>query len=76
MKYLTLKEWDIQMFSKPHSLRTLRTWAKGGLINPRPIKVGREWLVLPNAKYVVCMKVVNTDPVIQEILNDVTPPSH
>ena len=52
MKYITLQEWDKKVFSKPHSARTLRKWARTGIIQPKPIKVGRYWQVPEDAQYI------------------------
>lgn len=51
-KWVTLLEWDKLKFSKAHSIRTLRSWAKTGQIQPEPIIVGREYLVDPEAEHV------------------------
>ena len=70
---LTLQEWDRQEFSKPHSLRTLRAWAASGTIQPKPTKVGREYMVDSFAQYVPLRPNSTSidDPVVNRILNDV-----
>lgn len=68
-KYITLQEWDALYYSKPHSIRTLRSWAASGLIQPQPQKHGREYMVQENAVYCSAMKAANDDPVLEQILN-------
>lgn len=50
---LTLEEWDEETYkSKPHSIKTLRRWARSGNIYPAPEKHGREYRVQPGAIYI------------------------
>lgn len=49
---IPLTDWDARHFAKPHSRRTLQGWAREGKIQPAPVKVGKEWLVEENARYV------------------------
>ena len=52
-KALSLLEWASETFGdKAPSLVTLRRWARGGKIMPRPRKVGRDYHVTPGAKYI------------------------
>lgn len=48
---ISLTEWDNLHFEKAHSISTLRKWARDGFINPAPEKVGREYMVQPDAIY-------------------------
>jgi len=48
---ITLQEWDALRFSKPHSLSTLRKWAREGYIQPQPTLVGTRYEVDPEAQY-------------------------
>lgn len=52
-KLITLRDWAKAMYgdSAP-KLPTLRTWAKSGKILPAPEKHGREFFVVPDARYV------------------------
>lgn len=51
MSKLTLAEWAADHFRSPPSANTLRRWAREGLINPKPIKHGRNYYVEQNAHY-------------------------
>lgn len=52
MKLITLAEWAESKFSQPYKKGTLWMWARTGRIYPPPEKIGRNWWVEPNAKYV------------------------
>jgi len=71
--FLTLEEWDRKNFSKPHSLNTLRCWARTGQIYPQPQKVGREYQVDENSRYVDIRKYdTKIDaPVVRRVFNGV-----
>jgi predicted site-specific integrase-resolvase len=51
---LKLEQWARAVFgaNAPKSIATLRRWARQGNIVPKPDKVGRDWLVKPEARYV------------------------
>ncbi|MCW8884769.1 MAG: hypothetical protein OQK12_05870 [Motiliproteus sp.] len=49
---ISLREWDKRKFEKPHSMSTLRKWAREGYIKPQPELVGSRYEVLPSASYV------------------------
>ncbi|MEH6575778.1 MAG: excisionase [Amphritea sp.] len=50
--WLNLKDWDQANYpSCPHSLSTLRNWAKDGKFNPPAEKHGREWVVRSDAVF-------------------------
>jgi len=51
-KQITLKAWAEANFDPPPSNRTLWRWARDCCIYPEPEKVGRDWRVDPNARYV------------------------
>jgi len=51
-QYLTLQEWAAKKFSRPPHANTLRRWAKGGMIVPKPVFIGREYHVTPTARYI------------------------
>lgn len=76
---ITLEEWDKLNFDPPHSIRTLREWAKNGRIYPKPELVGREYRVQPDAVYIPRRKLIervtvlkSDDPVVNEIFNGTT----
>jgi len=50
---LSLTAWAAKHFAKPPSLYTLRRMARDGEITPRPVKVGRDWLVEDTARLTV-----------------------
>ena len=48
---IPLKKWgDMHYPDKPLSEWTLRQMARNGLIIPAPVKRGKSWYVLPNAR--------------------------
>lgn len=51
-KKITLGDWAAAQFAKVPHVNTLRKWAREGHIQPQPELVGREYLVLPTARYV------------------------
>lgn len=51
-QYITLQEWAARKFSKPPHVNTLRRWADDGTIVPKPVKMGREFYVLPTARHI------------------------
>jgi predicted site-specific integrase-resolvase len=51
-RYVTLKEWAEQMFSKTPHINTLHRWVHDGHIRPKPRKVGKAWQVKRDAEYV------------------------
>lgn len=51
-RYVTLKEWAEQMFSKTPHTNTLLRWVHDGHIKPKPRKVGKAWQVKRDAEYV------------------------
>lgn len=60
---LSLEEWAKAQFGKHvPCLATLRHWARDGQIFPAPQKIGRKWLVDPDAKYVEVGQLVPTRP--------------
>lgn len=52
MKRITLAEWASANWSPPPSRESLWRWARLGRIAPPPQKVGRQYYVAPDAKYV------------------------
>ncbi len=52
MKRITLLAWAAKKFGEPPHQKTLERWARNGHIHPQPVKVGRAWLVTPDANYV------------------------
>lgn len=69
-KLITLEEWDRLTFSKPHSLSTLRAWARSGNIVPRPRKIGRQYFVPQTAEYVEKrpVDIECDDPVVRRLV--------
>ena len=51
-RYVTLKEWAQLMFSKTPHANTLLRWVHEGHIQPMPQKVGKQWQVKRDARYV------------------------
>lgn len=51
-KQITLHEWAEAQFAHVPHVNTLRKWARTKQIKPAPVLVGREYLVLPTARYV------------------------
>jgi predicted site-specific integrase-resolvase len=51
-RYITLREWAATMFSPVPHVNTLRNWVHDGRIQPQPEKIGRQWRVKRDAKYV------------------------
>lgn len=51
-KKITLQAWAERRFDPPPSIHTLRKWARDCWIFPIPEKVGREYRVDPEARYV------------------------
>lgn len=50
---LTLEQWAKAKFGdNAPCIQTLRRWARNGNIHPKPKKVGREFLVQPEAQYI------------------------
>ncbi len=49
---MPLAEWAQRLSTRPPSARTLRRWVRNGNIFPRPRKLGRTYVVSPNARYI------------------------
>lgn len=43
VKHIPLQDWAERHFDPPPAIRTLRNWARNGLIQPKPVLVGREY---------------------------------
>lgn len=52
LKKIALHDWASTQFAKVPHINTLRKWARTKQIKPAPELVGREYLVLPTARYV------------------------
>lgn len=50
MKRIKLPTWAARHFDPPPAARTLERWARYGRIQPQPVKIGRCWWVIPEAK--------------------------
>lgn len=50
---MTLEQWAKAKFgdNAPKNVTTLRRWARAGKIIPPPNKVGKNYMVKPDAKY-------------------------
>lgn len=78
MSEITLEEWDRRKFDPPHSIRTLRLWARTGRIHPQPVLVGREYRVQEDAVFVPAKRrrpsiksisvLKSKDPVVHDII--------
>jgi predicted site-specific integrase-resolvase len=51
-KRITLAEWGQREFGDGIDILTLRRWARGDKIFPKPEKIGRTYFVTENARYV------------------------
>lgn len=49
---ITLRTWAKRKWDPPPSARTLQRWVHNANIDPPPEKVGREYYVEPDAKYI------------------------
>lgn len=49
MKHLTLEAWARRTFEKAPCAKTLRRWARDGVIHPPPVKPRKSWLVREDA---------------------------
>lgn len=63
-KQITLRAWAAARFDPPPSAKTLQRWARDCKIFPLPVKVGRDWRVDPDARYID-----ENDPVMGEIIH-------
>lgn len=50
-QYITLQAWAQKKFSPVPHHNTLHRWAKEGMIVPAPFKMGRDYMVTPNARH-------------------------
>lgn len=50
---ITITEWAAQHYSIPISPWVLGKWRREGQIYPPPERVGRHWMVQPNAERIV-----------------------
>jgi hypothetical protein len=48
---ITLEAWAALKFDPPPSIGTLRRWARAAKIQPQPSKIGRLYMVSPDAEY-------------------------
>lgn len=62
MKLLTIHQWAGAKFDRPPCEKTLQRWAREGLIWPPARKLGKAWMVPPNAR-----KVDRDDPVLRSV---------
>ncbi|MBB1489494.1 excisionase [Oceanospirillum sediminis] len=69
-RLITLQEWDEKNFSRPHSRRTLYKWAREGLIQPRPMIVGKHYQVHPDARYVSNRAQIDRLKTANRMIND------
>lgn len=82
MSGITLEEWDRRKFDPPHSISTLRLWARKGRIHPEPELIGREYRVQEDAVYVPprrrrpSIQSINVlkskDPIVNDIISGQT----
>lgn len=63
MKLIRITTWAASKFEDVPADKTLWRWARGGRIWPPPKKVGRNWLVSPDARYVD-----RDDPVLGSVI--------
>lgn len=50
-RYITLQAWAERRFGIAPHRNTLHRWAKDGSIVPAPFKLGREYMVTPDARH-------------------------
>jgi hypothetical protein len=62
-KKITLKAWAEARFDPPPSAKTLQRWARDCRIFPLPVKVGRDWRVDADARYIA-----NDDPILGDVV--------
>lgn len=51
-QYITLHAWAAKKFDPPPHRNTLLRWAQDGMIIPAPFKMGRDYMVSPDARHV------------------------
>lgn len=51
-QYITLSAWAARKFDRAPHRNTLHRWARDGLIIPAPFKIGRDYMVTPDAVHV------------------------
>jgi hypothetical protein len=51
-QYITLQAWAEKKFDPVPHRNTLRRWADDGSIVPKPFKLGRDYMVVPDARHV------------------------
>jgi hypothetical protein len=51
-EYITLQAWAARKFDPVPHRNTLQRWARDGSIVPRPFKLGRDYMVRPDARYI------------------------
>ena len=59
VKLIPLKSWAATKFERVPHHKTLQRWARQGFIYPAPRKVGKEWLLTPDAEYVTVQSLVD-----------------
>ncbi len=76
-KHIPLQDWAARHFDPPPAIRTLRTWARAGRIQPRPVLVGREYRAREDAVYVPPPRglpstpitvIESDDPIVRDII--------
>jgi hypothetical protein len=51
-QYITLQAWAEKKFDPVPHRNTLQRWAVDGSIVPAPFKLGRDYMVVPDARHV------------------------
>lgn len=64
---MTLQEWAIKQYGQHAPCKaTLCSWARNGNLFPQPQKIGRQWLIDPNAQYVETGQLVPCRPTLAQ----------
>ncbi|MFS1538996.1 MAG: excisionase [Candidatus Phlomobacter fragariae] len=63
---ITLAEWNARR-NRPRRMDTVRNWARNGLIQPPPIKDGREYLVEEYAIKINSIREISNSNLLQRI---------
>ena len=64
-----IAKWAALHFDPPPSIRTVRGWARAGMIHPAPVKVGTRLYCHIDAQYRPHAPTTHDDDVVQGIWN-------
>ncbi|MFY8350960.1 excisionase [Pseudoalteromonas sp. SSM20] len=72
-KFVTLKVWFEHNYLEEYKPQRVRAWVKKGLIYPKPVLHGREYMVCLNASYIhktPITKSLCTQEIMKQLNND------